>query len=107
MTMYQAAAGNTEMARMLEDERRHTEQLVDQLAEQAAHQQRKAIEGMVALPAAIALGIATVTIRIVAFTARALEVFQRAAMEARQEYRGQDFQRERTEAARQQEQPRA
>jgi hypothetical protein len=108
MTMYQRRAGDgQQITRVLEDERRQAEQLAEQLSDQAMRQQRKAIEGLIALPAALALRVAAATLKAVTFMARGFEVAQRASMETRDagdQYRGD---RERAEAGRQQEPPRA
>jgi hypothetical protein len=108
MTMYQRRAGDgQQIVRVLEDERRQAELLAEQLSDQATRLQRKAIEGLIALPAAVALRVAAATLKAVTFMARGFEVAQRASMETRDagdEYRGE---RERAEGGRQQEPPRA
>jgi hypothetical protein len=108
MTMYQRRAGDGhQIARVLEDERRQAEQLAEQLSDQAARQQRRAIEGLIALPAALALRVAAATLKAVTFMARGFEVAQRATLEARDEAEQYRAERERTEGGRQQEPPRA
>jgi hypothetical protein len=107
MTMQRQSSDGQEIARVLEEERRQVEQLTQQLTDQAARHQHKAIEGLIALPAALALRWAAVTLQAVSFMARGLEVFQRSSMEMREtpdQYRAE---RERADAARKQEQPRA
>ena len=108
MAMYRRQSGDgQQIARILEDERRQAEQLAEQLSDQAMRHQRRAIEGLIALPAAVALRVAATTLKLVTFMARGFEVAQRAAMESRapgEEYAGE---RERMEAGRPQEPPRA
>jgi len=108
MAMYRRQSGDgQQIARILEDERRQTEQLAEQLSEQAIRHQRRAIEGLIALPAAVALRVAATTLKLVTFMARGFEVAQRTAMEARASADEYSAERERTEAGRQQEPPRA
>jgi hypothetical protein len=113
----QAGNGSTgqEIPQALERQRRQVEQLAHTLAEQATDQWRKAIEGMVALPAAVAVGGAASALFAVGFVARGFEVFQRTALEvgdelgtgrARGERERAEEERGRNEVGRQ-EQPRA
>ena len=108
MTMYQRQSGDgQQIARVLEDERRQAEQLAEQLSDQAARQQRKAIEGLIAMPAAMALRVAATTLRVVTILARGFEIAQRVTMETRELSAAQRAERERGEAGRQPELPRA
>jgi hypothetical protein len=80
----------------LEDQRRRVEDLAHSLREQANEQWRKAIEGLVALPAAITVGVAASSLYFVGFVTRGLEVFQMQALDASQRMqqqldRGRDF----------------
>jgi hypothetical protein len=68
----------------LEAQRRRVEELASSLSQQANEQWRKAIEGLVALPAAITVGVAASTLYFVGFVTRGLEVFQQQAMDASQ-----------------------
>jgi hypothetical protein len=89
----------------LESERRRVEELASSLSQQANDQWRKAIEGLVALPAAITVSIAASTLYLVGFVTRGLEVFQRQAFDASrqmekygQELRGEERGEERGRA---------
>lgn len=66
----------------LEDQRRRVEDLAHSLTQQANEQWRKAIEGLVALPAAVTVGVAASTLYFVGFVTRGLEVFQQQALDA-------------------------
>jgi hypothetical protein len=74
-----------DLTNALEQQRRQVEELARTLSQQATDQWRKAIEGLVALPAAIAVGYAATTLYVVGFVARGFEVFQRTALDARAE----------------------
>jgi hypothetical protein len=75
---------NENIPQALEQQRRQVERLAHTLSQQATDQWRKAVEGMVALPAAMAVGIAATALYAVGFVTRGFEVFQRSAMEAGQ-----------------------
>jgi hypothetical protein len=107
MSMQRQSGDEQQIARVLEEDRRETEHLAQQLWDQAARHQQKAIEGLIALPAAMALRVAAVTLQVVSFMARGLEVFQRSAMEARETAEQYRTERERAEPGKKQEQPRA
>jgi len=107
MSMQRQSGDGQQIARILEEERRQVEHLAQQLWDQAARHQHKAIEGMIALPAAVALRWAAVTLQAVNFLARGLEVFQRSATEMRETTEQYRADRERVEALKKQEQPRA
>ena len=108
MAMYpRQSSDGQQIARILEEERRQTAQLAQQLWEQAARHQHKAIEGMISLPAAVVLRLAAMTLQTVSLVTRGLEAFQRSAMEMRETADEHAEERERTEAAKRQEQPRA
>jgi hypothetical protein len=85
MATFQQRQGNSsftqQIPQALEHQRRQVEQLAHTLAEQATEQWRKAIEGLVALPAAIAVGSAASALYAVGFVARGFEVFQRTAFD--------------------------
>jgi hypothetical protein len=68
---------------VIESERRRVEELADSLSQQATIEWRKAIEGFVALPAAITVGVAASTLYLVGFVTRGLEIFQAQSLEAR------------------------
>jgi hypothetical protein len=74
----------------LEDQRRRVEDLAHSLAQQANEQWRKAIEGLVALPAAVTVGVAASTLYFVGFVTRGLEVFQQQALDASQQMQRRD-----------------
>lgn len=73
-----------EISSPLDRERQEIHQLADVLARNAARQWQKTIEGVVALPAAIATGFAATTLRTVALVTGTLEAFQRSAEQSRQ-----------------------
>lgn len=73
-----------EGSKSLARERREIHQLADVLARNAERQWQKTIEGIVALPAAIATGVAATTLRTVAFVTGSLEAFQYSAEQTRQ-----------------------
>jgi hypothetical protein len=62
----------------------HTEQLAQRLRREASQPWQKAVEGALAIPSAIALGLAANTLYIAAFIQRGLEVFQLSAESVRQ-----------------------
>jgi hypothetical protein len=70
-----------EITQAMEEQRRETEDLAEQLAEQSRLQWRKTIEGMLALPTAVATSFASSTLYLVSFVARGFEIFQRTAEE--------------------------
>jgi hypothetical protein len=65
----------------LRQQRMEVEGLARSLKQQANQQWRKAVEGIVALPAAIAVATAASTLYFVGFVTRGLEVFQQQAEE--------------------------
>jgi hypothetical protein len=77
MAMYRQQMGKQQqqISDALEQQRRQVEQLALSLSDQAQMQWRRAIEGMVALPAAIAVGFAAATLFGVAFVTRGFEAF--------------------------------
>jgi len=80
----------------LEEQRRRVEDLAHSLTQQANEQWRKAIEGLVALPAAVTVGVAASTLYFVGFVTRGLEVFQQQALDASRQMQqldrgGRDF----------------
>ena len=84
---------NQEMRRELEtidSERRRVVELAHSLSQQASHEWRKAIEGLVALPAAITVGMAASTLYFVGFVTRGFEVFQAQALGASERMRELD-----------------
>ncbi|HZS37434.1 MAG TPA: hypothetical protein VFF06_11445 [Polyangia bacterium] len=68
----------------IEAEREEKEQLAYRLSREADRQMQRAVEGMFALPAAIALRFAASALYTVGFLARGFEVFQRSAEMARE-----------------------
>lgn len=73
---------------VLEIERRRVEELAYSLSQQANVQWRKAIEGVVALPAAMTVGLAASTLYLVGFVTRGLQIFQAQALDLSQQMRG-------------------
>lgn len=73
-----------------EHERRRVEELAHSLSQQATHEWRKAIEGLVALPAALAVGTAATTLYFVSFVTRGFEAFQSQALDASRRMRELD-----------------
>ncbi len=71
-----------ERMHVIEGERRRVEDLAYQLSQQANVELRKAVEGLIALPAAITVGMAASTLYFVGFVTRGLEIFQTQALEA-------------------------
>jgi hypothetical protein len=67
----------------LQDQRQQVEQLAMLLSQQSMQQWQKAIEGVIALPAAIVVGFAATTLYAVSFVTRGFEVFQQQAEEQR------------------------
>ncbi len=92
MTMREQQRNQEMRQRMeaLEHERRRVEELASSLSQQANVEWRKAIEGLVALPAAITVGVAATTLSIVGFVTRALEIFQAQTMDMSQRMRELD-----------------
>jgi hypothetical protein len=80
------SGSSEEIPRALEEQRRQVEQLAHTMSRQAQDQWRKAIEGLVALPAAFAVSTAASALYAVGFVARGFEVFQRTALDASAEY---------------------
>jgi hypothetical protein len=74
----------------LEDQRRRVEDLAHTLSQQANEQWRKAIEGLVALPAAVTVGVAASTLYFVGFVTRGLEIFQQQTIYAGQQIQQRD-----------------
>ena len=74
----------------MEHERRRVEELAQSLSQQANLEWRKAIEGLVALPAAITVGVAASTLTFVSFVTRMLEIFQAQAIDMSQRLREHD-----------------
>jgi hypothetical protein len=88
----QAGNGENQLPQALEHQRRQVENLARLLQQQATDQWRKAIEGLVALPAAVAVGSAATALYAVGFVTRGFEVFQRSAIDAgteMEEWRGE------------------
>jgi hypothetical protein len=75
--------GSRQIKQTLERERQQAENLAQELSRQSMYQWQKAIQGLVALPTAIAVGFAATALYAVGFLARGLEVFQIQAEEAR------------------------
>jgi hypothetical protein len=77
----------------LQEQRHQVEQLAMLLSQQSMQQWQKAIEGVIALPAAIVVGFAATTLYAVSFVTRGFEVFQRQAEEQSQMMRRMSDQR--------------
>lgn len=90
MAMMRGQQRNEEMQQRmdaLQQERRRVEELASTLSQQANIEWRKAIEGLVALPAAISVGMAATTLTVVGFVTRALEIFQAQALDVSERMR--------------------
>jgi hypothetical protein len=84
-----------------QQERHKNARLAHELAQEARQQWRRSIEGMLALPTAAALGVASTTLYMGAFVERGFEILQQSAeamrastQQVRRELR-RDFERER------------
>jgi hypothetical protein len=73
---------NEQIQETLRNQRRRVEELARLLSEQSIHQWQRAVEGMVALPAAVVTSAAATTLYAVGFVARGFEVFQEAALDS-------------------------
>ncbi len=107
MTMYQRQQGNGSMmedfSSTLERETQEVEHLARTLSRHSRTQWQRAIEGLVALPAAIAVGSAATALYAVAFITRGFAVFERTAAEEQrqmQQQRGEAGQQQREELPR-------
>ncbi len=93
MTMYQRQHGNGSMmedfSSTLERETQEVEQLAHSLSRHSRTQWQRAIEGLVALPAAIAVGSAATALYAVAFITRGFAVFERTAAEEQRQMQQQ------------------
>src|SRR5262249_46527491 len=69
------------------EERREREELARGIRHEASAQWQKTGEGVVALPAAIALGTAASIMTFAGFLARGFEVFTRSAHQTREDWR--------------------
>lgn len=93
MAMMRGQKRNEEMQQRmdaLQQERRRVEELASTLSQQANIEWRKAIEGLVALPAAITVGMAATTLTVVGFVTRGLEIFQAQALDVSERMRDLD-----------------
>lgn len=72
-----------ELRTSLNRERGQIEALAQTLSRQSIQQWQKAIEGMVALPAAFIVGMAATSLYAVAFVTRGFEIFQEESAERR------------------------
>jgi hypothetical protein len=75
---------NEELAMSLDREQENVHQLAQALSRNAQRQWQKAIEGVVAMPAAIATTIAASTLRTVELVTRTFTALQRSAEQTRQ-----------------------
>ncbi|MDB4968990.1 MAG: hypothetical protein JWN44_4679 [Myxococcales bacterium] len=71
----------------LEQQRRDVERLAQTLSQQSMQQWQRAAEGIVALPAAIAVGFAATTLYIVGFVTRGFQALQQQADESSRQMR--------------------
>jgi hypothetical protein len=80
MAMTQGQQSRDEMADQLQaalrDQQRRIESLAQQLSRQSLEQWQRAVEGMIALPAAIVTGAASWTLFAVSFVTRGFEIFE-------------------------------
>lgn len=93
MAMMRGQQRNEEMRQRMEameHERRRVQELARSLSQQANVEWRKAIEGLVALPAAITVGLAASTLSVVGFVTRTLEIFQSQAIDMSERMRELD-----------------
>jgi len=67
-----------EMRRMVSQDRFQDERLAQQIRSEARQQWDRSIDGMLALPTALTLGIASSTLSVAAFIKRGVEVFQQS-----------------------------
>jgi predicted nucleic acid-binding protein len=81
----------------LEQQRIQVEQLAHVLQQQSMQQWQKAAEGIIALPAAIAVGLAATTLYAVGFVTRGFQALQQQAEQSNQQMRI-SFDREQQEA---------
>ena len=70
---------NEQMQSTLRGQRRRVEELARMLSQQSIEQWQRAVEGIVALPAALVTSVAASTLFTVGFVTRGFEVFQDAA----------------------------
>ncbi len=88
----------------MREQQRRIEQLAQQLSRQSLEQWQRAIEGMIALPAAIVTGAASWTLFAVSFVTRGFEIFeelgQRQMAQAEGGYRRRDGSERREREAR-------
>lgn len=104
--MADAMAGNREewqqtsehLRRTASEERRKSERLASQLSRESLQQVQRAIEGILAIPTATALGIGSVTLYVAAFLERGFEVVQQGTealrsglADTRREFERQDY----------------
>jgi hypothetical protein len=73
---------NEQLQENLRNQRRRVEDLARLLSDQSLHQWQRAVEGVVALPAAIVTSAAATTLYAVGFVTRGLEVFQDVALDS-------------------------
>lgn len=74
----QARQTNENIRRTAEYERSRSEQLANQLSRQSLQQWQRSIEGLLALPTATALSIASTTLYVASFIERSFEVLQQS-----------------------------
>jgi hypothetical protein len=91
---------NERIQETLRNQRRRVEELARLLSQQSIQQWQRAVEGLVSLPAAIVTGAAATTLYAVGFVTRGFEVFQEAALDSRQQGRGELERREGNEQVR-------
>ena len=77
------------LADRMVEERERAARMARDLGEEARDQWQRAIGGMLAFPAAVALGMAASVMYMAAFVERGFEIFQRTADEARMGYERQ------------------
>jgi hypothetical protein len=72
---------NEQLQSTLRGQRRRVEELARMLSQQSVEQWQRAVEGIVALPAAVVTSVAASTLFTVGFVTRGFEVFQEASRE--------------------------
>jgi hypothetical protein len=80
--------------RALQEQVRRAEAMAAQLSREATRQWQRAIEGVLAVPAALALATAARTLYVAAFIERGFEIFQRSTEAVRHEKREMREERE-------------
>ena len=81
--MYERSDLERPVAHEIGQERMRSERFAHQLSEEAARQWQKALTGLIALPAAAALGVGAWALYAASFVERTFEIFEKSAQEMR------------------------